>query len=202
MLPSFLLTCLLIELTPGPNMSYLAAVSAVQGRAAGLSLVAGVALGLFIIGLVVAFGAAPWIMHNPPVYHALRFVGIGYLLWLAYESWRAAHHPPPTGGGNGFDARYFRRGFITNILNPKAILFYVTVFPGFIDPARSASWQFLLLLTLSVTMATAVHLAIALLATRLQPFLTDPARYRATQYAFAGLLCMVAVWFAWSTRLT
>ena len=66
---------------------------------------------------------------------------------------------------------------------------------------RPAVAQFLLLLTISVGMATVVHLTIALLATRLRPFLLDPLRYRATQYAFAALLCLVAVWFAWTTRL-
>ncbi len=202
MLLYFLLACLVIELTPGPNMSYLAAVSAVQGRVAGLSLVAGIASGLFLIGLIVAFGAAPLIMHNPAVYHTLRWAGVGYLLWLAIDSFRGAPHPPVNKStGDMFDIRYFWRGLITNILNPKAIMFYMAVFPGFIDPHRPAVAQFLLLLTISVGMATVVHLTIALLATRLRPLLLDPLRYRATQYAFTILLCFVAVWFAWATHL-
>ena len=72
----FALTSMLIELTPGPNMAYLAVVSATQGRRPGFAAVAGVALGLSIVGLAAALGLAALIGASPVLYQALRWGGV------------------------------------------------------------------------------------------------------------------------------
>src|SRR5689334_24691234 len=92
---AFALTCLIVEITPGPNMAYLAALSLSRGAAMGLAAVAGVALGLSVYGVAAAFGVAAIIENSPILYEALRWAGVLYLLWLAWEAWSTADDIAP-----------------------------------------------------------------------------------------------------------
>lgn len=193
----FLITALLIELTPGPNMTYLALVSASNGRRAGLATVAGIALGLAAIGLVAALGVTELIQSSAALYEMLRWAGVVFLLYLAWEGWVSgtdvvASSPPETG-------RYFTRGLITNLLNPKAGMFYVSVLPTFIDPNIPPASQAITLTILYVAVATLVHLLIVLLAGALEPFLNDSQRELVARRSLSLLLGAVAIWFAWTT---
>lgn len=128
---------LAMVLTPGPNMMYLASRSIGQGRRAGLVSLAGTGLGFGIyilmanIGLAVVFVAVPWL------FIGLKAAGVAYLAWLSWQALRP-------GGVGAFevrdlprdsDWRLFRMGLITNLLNPKAAIMYLTLIPQFIDPA-------------------------------------------------------------------
>ena len=192
---AFALAALLIELTPGPNMTYLAIVSVSDGWRAGFATVAGVALGLAVIGLIAAFGVAAIIQSSDTLYEVLRWAGVAYLLWLAYEGWRgvAAGMTEPS------HARFFMRGLVTNLLNPKAAVFYVAVLPKFVDTSLPVLSQTLTLSAVYVAVATIVHSLIVLLAGSLEPLLTDPAREQRVRRALSLLLALVALWFAWST---
>jgi threonine/homoserine/homoserine lactone efflux protein len=195
---SFLLICLVVELTPGPNMAYLTMISSVHGRKAGFSMVAGITAGLFVVGLVATLGAAALVLENPTLYHSLRGAGILYLLWLAWDSWRTP--ALSTGIAAHFDHRSFWRGFVTNILNPKAWMFYVTVLPAFIDTSRPFLGQALAMTTAYVMVATLVHSTIAILGERGGRYLHGPAAMKTMRYVFSGLLLGLAIWFAWSTQ--
>ena len=194
---SFALACLLIELTPGPNMTYLALVSASDGRRAGFATVAGIALGLAVIGGIAAFGVAELIQASRFLYEGLRWAGVLFLLYLAWEGWTAGSDVASAGGGaNG---RYFTRGLVTNLLNPKAAIFYVAVLPTFVDAGRPILAQTVLLTTVYVAIATGIHGMIVVLAGSLEPFLNDPRRERFSRRLLSALLALVAFWFAWST---
>ena len=172
----FALTSMLIELTPGPNMVYLAIVGVSQGRKAGYAAVAGVALGLAIIGIAAALGLAAAINASPMLYQVLRWGGVIYLLWLAFDGWREASEEiehAPLGSSN---ALYFRRGLITNLLNPKAAVFYIAVLPGFVEPTGVVMTQTLLLSATYIAAATGIHFAIVTGAAALRPLLEDPRR--------------------------
>jgi threonine/homoserine/homoserine lactone efflux protein len=192
---AFALASLLIELTPGPNMTYLAIVSASKGRSAGFATVAGVALGLATLGIIGAVGVAALVQASQPLYQALRWAGVIYLLWLALEGWRGEND----GFSDGFDSRHFVRGLVTNLLNPKAALFYVTVLPQFLDPGRPLLAQTLILSAVYVAVATLVHGAIVVLAGSLRPFLTAPRKEMIVRRTLSLILALVALWFAWST---
>src|SRR6476620_1133284 len=84
---TFLLTVLLLELTPGPNMAYLATLALSRGRMAGLIATAGVAFGLAVHAIVAGLGAGVLIQQYPLLYDAVRWIGVGYLLYLAWEGW-------------------------------------------------------------------------------------------------------------------
>ena len=84
---AFAATALIVELTPGPNMAYLAALSLSKGVRAGAAAVAGVALGLSLSGIAAALGLAAIIDSSRFLYEVLRWGGVAYLLWLAWEGW-------------------------------------------------------------------------------------------------------------------
>jgi threonine/homoserine/homoserine lactone efflux protein len=194
----FLLTSLIVELTPGPNMGTLASLTLHAGRRGGLAVVAGIALGLAIVGALAAFGLTALIADVPLAYQLLRWGGVLYMLYLAFDTWRDA-------GAEDADIEndnsLFLRGLTINLLNPKAAVFYVAILPTFIDPARgSVLVQNLILVAIFVAVATTVHAAIVLLAARLRPVLVSGTGERRVRRLLAGAMVLIALWFAWETR--
>ncbi len=198
---AFALTCFVIEITPGPNMAYLAALSLSQGVRAGLAAVAGIALGLSVYGVAASLGLSAIIDNSAFLYEALRWGGVIYLLWLAWEAWAAEREVAPETVDGGIDPwTAFRRGLITNLLNPKAAVFYVAVLPDFIQIGKGAvAAQTLVLSAIYVGIATAIHLVIVLLASRLQSVIATPEQRRTVRRILAVLLAGIAIWFAFST---
>jgi threonine/homoserine/homoserine lactone efflux protein len=200
MLPEFLVAAILIELTPGPNMAWLALLGATRGRIAALAAVAGVALGLSIAGAAAAFGVSVLIGTTPWLFHALRWAGSLYLLYLAWDSWRDSTAPQETQFNEPL-RRYFGQGLLSNMLNPKAYLVFAAVLPQFVDPAQPLLAQLITLSALYVGVATVIHAAIALLAGSFNRFFADRARARILGRVFALLLAAVAVWFFYATEM-
>jgi threonine/homoserine/homoserine lactone efflux protein len=199
---AFAVACTIIELTPGPNMAYLAALSISSGVRTGIAAVGGVALGLAIYGFVAALGLAAIIEQSPVLYQALRWGGVAYLLWLAWEAWSTEHEtrPDAADGPDGAARVAFLRGLVTNLLNPKAGVFYVAMVPGFVAPgASNVTAQTLILSGIFVVIATTIHLDIVLLASRLHGVLANPERRRIVRRALAIVLAGIAIWFAAST---
>jgi len=197
----FLAAVALMELTPGPNMGWLAIVSLSQGRTAGLAAVAGITLGLTVWMVAAAFGLTEVVLVRPALYQAIRWAGVGFLLWLAWDAWRST--------GDGADAApietrrraLFRRGLIGNLLNPKAALLYVVLLPGFIRPAQGPLLaQALTLGSLHVVVSVIVHSIIVLTAARAGGALLTRAQGPGMRAAMALGLVAVAVWTAWETR--
>ena len=195
---AFALTSFLVELTPGPNMAYLALVAATEGRRPGYAAVAGVALGLAIVGLLAALGLATLIAASPPAYQALRWAGVAYLMWLAWEGWRGAERAEAATAAGSPLSVWFRRGLITNLLNPKAAVFYVAVLPTFLSPTAGLTDAVLLSMTY-VAVATFVHAMIVTLSGFAQVLLDDPTRARRIRRALALALAGVALWLLWRT---
>ncbi|HAP47493.1 MAG TPA: lysine transporter LysE [Afipia sp.] len=197
---AFALTCLVIEITPGPNMAYLAALSLSQGVRAGIAAVAGIALGLAIYGVAASLGLSAIIDNSRFLYETLRWGGVAYLLWLAWEAWTAEREVSPEtvdGGINPWTA--FRRGLITNLLNPKAAVFYVAVLPDFVQIEKGAvAEQTFMLSAIYVGIATSIHLVIVLLASRLQRVIATAEQRRTVRRVLAVLLAAIAIWFAFS----
>jgi len=136
----FALAAFVMVLSPGPNMMYLVSRSLCQGRkAAELSLL-GVAAGFVLHMGVAAFGLTAFFLAVPYAYDGLKYIGAAYLLWLAWQAIKP--------GGRGIfetkelpadsPRRLFWMGFLTNALNPKIAVFYVSIFTQFLDPARGS----------------------------------------------------------------
>ena len=199
---AFALTALIIEITPGPNMTYLAALSLSSGMRTGFAAVAGIAIGLMTYGAVAALGLAAVIDNSPVLYGILRWGGVAYLLWLAWETWSSERETSPdaTDGPDGEPWIAFRRGLITNLLNPKAAVFYVAVLPEFIRPgAGSVMQQTLALSVVYVSIATAIHAGIVALAGSMQSMVAASNSRRMVRRLLALALVGIAIWFALST---
>lgn len=192
-LPGFAFAVLLIELTPGPNMAWLAGLAAVEGRRAGLAAVAGVALGLLGNGVLAALGLAALLQAAPQLWTGLRLAGAGMMAWLALEAWRSADKPlAPDAAGT---SRAFASGALINLLNPKAYLFFVVVAPQFLGGQRLGMAQALLLAGISTGIATAIHLALVLAGARAQLLLQDARRMKRVRRLFALVMLGVALSF-------
>ncbi len=194
MLP-FLLTSLAVELTPGPNMAYLVLMTSLRGRRAGFFMVPGIALGLLTVGTASALGAASLMAAFPPLYHLLKWVGVFYMLWLAYDAWVSSTQKAE----DIADKNYFAQGFITNILNPKAYLFFITVLPSFIPQSEPAFSVIMPYVALYVMVASLVHLALVFLADRARGLLSNAGAQATLGRVFAALLVAIAFWLALKT---
>jgi threonine/homoserine/homoserine lactone efflux protein len=200
---AFTVTCFVIEVTPGPNMAYLAVLSASIGRRAGFAATLGVALGLLIVGLAAALGVAAVIASTRLLYEVLRWAGILYLLWLAWEAWRGVETTfPGQAHGGGFDSRYFKRGLVTNLLNPKAGVFYIAILPAFVDDQSPPLGQTATLSAIYVTVATLVHSAIVVAADGAKRWLEDERRSNILRRVLSLLLVIIAIWLVFATRYT
>ena len=195
----FLIAVSLVELTPGPNMGYLAALAAGEGRAAGLRAVAGVTLGLTFYMLLAVFGVAQLIAAAPILFGALRWAGVLYLFYLAWEAWRGAEETSPGHTGD-VDHAPFRRGLIANLLNPKVAIFYVSLLPSFIAPDHGPFWrQALILGTLHIAVSVVIHGAIVLGAARIGAYAETMGGPQRVRRVMATLIAVVALWLGWET---
>jgi threonine/homoserine/homoserine lactone efflux protein len=194
---AFVLTCAVIELTPGPNMAYLAVLAATEGRRAGLAAVAGVALGLLLVGLLAAFGLAALISASPVLFQALRWAGVAYLLWLAWDAWR--EEAPEENAFSDNTARYFRRGLVVNLLNPKAGVFYIVMLPQFVDQSGALVPQTVTLSLAFVGIATVIHTTIVILSDLARGVIGTQSRRKILRRYMAVMLVAIALWFAFET---
>ena len=200
----FIVAVLLLELTPGPNMAYLATLSLTRGRGYGLAATAGVAFGLSVHAILAALGAGGLIQQFPLLYEILRWIGVGYLLFLAWEGWQTqAESSPGRVDLRSTVSPLFLRGFLSNVFNPKSIIFFVSVVPRFVQTEPGAlpiPIQMVVLGSLYVGIATTIHATIVMMAAQLKPWFVDGRRRDITRRVLSVALALVAVWLAWTTR--
>nr|WP_281377795.1 LysE family translocator [Sphingobium subterraneum] len=184
-------------MTPGPNMGWLALLCALEGRRAGLVAVLGVAVGLLGLGLAMLFGMARLTTEMPMLLGPLRWAGCATMLWIAWDTWprRAASRAAQEHTARHL-VRTFSHGLVLNLLNPKSALFFALVLPEFFHPGLAPLQQALTLTLVYVAVASAVHLAIVLMADRVHGWLSDPARATRIRQGFALLLVGLAIWIA------
>src|SRR5690606_15393690 len=132
---------------------------------------------------------------SPFIYEVLRWGGVLFPSYLAWDGWRSAS----TLADAARHGKYFVRGLVPHPLNPKAGIFYVAVLPGFMDGDNPTITQAMLLTAVYVGVATIVHMIIVVLAGSLEPVLNDPRREQLARRVLSGLLALVAIWFAWTT---
>jgi threonine/homoserine/homoserine lactone efflux protein len=174
-------------------MTWLALLSAREGRRAGLLAVAGISLGLALLAVAAATGVAGLITAYPIISEGLRWAGVIFLLYLAFDTWR----DEPASAGTEDIHRPFRRGFIVNLLNPKAATVFIVLIPA----AAGADTGLLPIVMLSLVyllIATVVHALIVIFAGAFRQALINPRRERSVRHIFALALVGVALWFALS----
>ena len=195
---------LLMVLTPGPNMIYLISRSICQGRKAGVISLFGVIAGFLVHMLAAAIGLTALFLAVPLAYEVLKWAGAGYLLYLAWQAVKPGARSP-------FEARnlptdpprkLFLMGFLTNVLNPKIAVFYLSIFPQFVSPEHgSVFMQSIVLGCTQIAVSFTVNLVIALSAAKLAAWFLRNPRWLAVQRYFMGfVLAALAVRIAAEQR--
>jgi threonine/homoserine/homoserine lactone efflux protein len=200
----FALISLGLVLTPGPNMIYLISRSTTQGPAAGIVSLGGVALGFVFYMLCAAFGITALLFAVPYAYDALRFAGVAYLLWMAWQAVRPGGRSPFQVKKLAVDSprKLFAMGFLTNLLNPKIAMLYLALLPHFIDPsAGSVLFQSVVLGSIQIVISVSVNAMIALAAGSIALFLAQRPTWMLLQrYLMGTMLAGLAVRMAFEAR--
>lgn len=165
-LAAFFTAAVLLALAPGPDNIFVLTQAALHGRTSGMAVVLGLCTGLIGHTLAVAFGVAVIFQASALAFTALKLVGAGYLLYLAWQAFRApASAIQGEVNGSLSLGRLYRRGIIMNITNPKVSIFFLALLPQFADPARGfLAGQMILLGGCFILATILVFGAIAVLA--------------------------------------
>ncbi|OON41476.1 lysine transporter LysE [Izhakiella australiensis] len=201
---AFALVALGLVLTPGPNMIYLISRSLCQGARAGMLSLCGVALGFVFYMLCAALGISALLMAVPFAYDAIRLAGVGYLLWLAWQTLKPGGRSPfqlrelrPDG-----PRKLFLMGLFTSLFNPKVAVLYLSLLPQFISPQHGHLFQqFLLLGATQCVISVLVNGCIVFMAGVIARFLLKRPLWMSLQrYLMGTVLIGMAVKVAGDMR--
>lgn len=187
---AFFCASFLLGLAPGPDNIFVLTQAALRGSLAGVMTTLGLMTGVCLQTLAVAAGVAVLIKSSPAAFMALKLLGCGYLLWLAWLEWRSVKNgviaARPEFAGN---AALYRRGIIMNITNPKVCLFFLAFLPQFCDPARGpVFWQIIFLGFLFILASSLVFFGVAILGGRLAEWLKKNERAELAIHRVAALI--------------
>ncbi|SCF06927.1 Threonine/homoserine/homoserine lactone efflux protein [Micromonospora viridifaciens] len=173
-LAAYLAAIVVLMITPGPDMMFVLANAVRYGTRAGVVAALGVAAGEAVHVAAVVCGLAALVTASPVLFTAIRWAGAAYLVVLGIRALRGAGGPGTVAAGqDGRASRAFLRGLVTNLLNPKMILFSVAFLPQFVEPAGDVTAQLVLLGGLFVAVQLTVDVALGAGAGRLAGRLAD-----------------------------
>lgn len=205
----FMGATLVLNATPGVDLLLTLARTLQAGARAGMATALGIGAGCAVHALAAAGGLAALLALSATVFEVLKTLGAAYLLWLAVGLLRAALRSPGGASAAAQAARAepppplaaeFRRGLLTNVLNPKIALFFLAFVPQFIPPAAAGKTAaFLVLGGLFVAQGTLFLLAVVAVASRLRALRWPPSARRWLQ-GTAGLLFTALAWRLWTSR--
>lgn len=140
----FLATVCVFILTPGPNMIFCVSRAVIGGSSVGVYSALGVCIGLAIHATAAGLGLSQLFKYFPVAYDVLKVGGAAYLLWLAWQSYASSRNAAldfseasvPLKGAHPRVLRIIAQGTLNALLSPKAVFFYLVLFPQFLDPAR------------------------------------------------------------------
>ncbi|CAM4212570.1 LysE family translocator [Acinetobacter pragensis] len=185
----FAAIALLMVLTPGPNMLYLISRSICQGKKAGWISLCGVALGFVFYMFCAAMGLTALLFTVPFAYDAIRILGAIYLLWLAWQAISPKSQSVFQAIRLQADSplKLFLMGFLTNLLNPKIAMMYLSLLPQFIRPEQGSVFaQSLQLGTLQILISIAVNSLIVYSAGSIALFLNQKPQWQKIQKWMMG----------------
>ena len=200
-LGAFIPASLVIILSPGADTFLLLRFAIRQGRSAGFKAMYGILLGLSLVSLLLISGVGLLVTRFPVALDVLTYLGIGILVFLAFLSLRAARSAlrapaaatsapalePPTLGNP------LRLSLITNVTNPKVLIFYLAFFPQFLGSAESVVWQ-LVLLSVAFLVVTVIWLVpLVYAASAAKKFFSKRPVAIAMEFSVAGVFIVLAV---------
>jgi homoserine/homoserine lactone efflux protein len=193
---SFIGIVILLVIFPGPNTVLILRSAGLSGRRAGLSGVAGIAAALYVHAAASVLGLSVLISTSTALYRAMKILGAGYLIYLGIRDIvnaigtkhpaSAGPEPPAPADEAGFGSS-FLKGFVSNLLNPKVALFFISLFPQFIREPQSAWIDSLLLTVVYSLISAAWYITLTFLAAGLSRWLERDAVQRRIKFC-SGLL--------------
>lgn len=204
----FFAAALMLAVTPGPGIFYVAARTIAGGRAEGIASSFGTGLGGLVHVLAGSLGVSAVVLASAQLFTVLKLVGAAYLVWLGIRTIQAARRDswatlggaatsPPAG-----PQRAFGDGVVVEALNPKTAAFFLAFIPQFVDPAAgSVAVQFLVLGFVSVTLNTLADIVVAFMASGLHKGATArPTLIRSLREISGGAMIALGVGLAVAKR--
>ncbi len=197
LLSTYLVAITLLTITPGVDTMLIIRNSARGGWKDGAVSSFGICSGLIIHAGVSALGISVILMQTAWAFSALKLIGACYLIWLGISNWKSVLQKKQlivkdnlSTGSNGFNCmQSFKEGFLSNVLNPKAVIFYMAFLPQFINPSKSALTQSLILAGIHFIIAMLWQCFLALSINKLKNWLQQPKVNR----IFGGLTGSVMI---------
>jgi threonine/homoserine/homoserine lactone efflux protein len=198
----FIAALVAVYLLPGPDMALVLSSSVFQSRQNGLMVAVGLALSRALHVCLAGIGLAALLKTHPLLFDAVRWMGATYLCWMAWKILRARDSHPGNdlqGGAAGWQA--LQRGFLTNMLNPKALMFCALLLPQFISPLGNLFEQYLALGTILVLLGAIFDVFYVFAASGIASrFSGSRTGRKIAQYTFASIFTVAAVRLAIISR--
>lgn len=191
---AFTLVAALMTMSPGPDTMLVVRNALRGGRRDGLLTVAGICSGLFVHALLSALGVSAVLMYSATAFTVMKVAGAGYLVWLGIRSLRAAARGTPATVDDSAAAaavaasQSFREGLLTNVLNPKVVVFYLALVPQFIGPGDAVMLKYVLLTSIHYVQGILWLGGVALVVAHSRTVFLRPAWRRWTDAACGTIL--------------
>ena len=198
-LAAFAAVAAVLILTPGPDMALVTRNTVASGRRAGLETSAGVCAGVLVHGCAAAVGLSAILRTSATAFTVVKLAGAAYLVYLGVQAlWRSRPAAPdqdalPRGGDRRPRGSPFRQGLLSNVLNPKLAVFFLTLLPQFIDPHDAAATRSLLLAAIYSAMCAVWLTAFTLTLTRVRDALRAPRVARIVDRVTGSVLVVVGL---------
>ena len=195
---TFFVAAWLISLSPGAGAVAAMSAGVNHGFARGYFMTFGLVMGIWTQVLVVGLGLGALIAASSLAFAAVKWLGVGYLLWLGIKQWRAPAQPMVAATGEAQVTRrtLVLRGWMVNAVNPKGTVFLLAVVPSFLDITRPLTLQYAVIGATLMFTDLVVMAGYTALAARLLRLLKSPTQIRALNRLFGSLFVAAAALLA------
>jgi threonine/homoserine/homoserine lactone efflux protein len=200
----YVAAALILAITPGPGIFYVAARTLAGGRAEGIASSFGTGLGGMVHVVAGSLGVSAIVLASAELFTALKLIGAAYLVWIGVRTIQAARRDAATALADGTTSppigprRAFREGVLVEALNPKTAAFFLAFIPQFVDPvAGNVAVQFIVLGFISVVLNTLADIVVSFAAGRIRDGATArPALIRRLSEASGGAMIALGIGLA------
>lgn len=199
-LVAFLGVAALLTILPGADMALVTRNVLAIGRRRTMATIAGICAGCLVHATASALGVSAILATSATAYYLLKTVGAGYLVWMGIQSIRSAGDDSSPRVIKQRAGNPFLQGFLTNVLNPKVAVFYLTFLPQFISPGEPVLRRSLMLAGIHIAMGFVWLTAYAWFVDRLGAILTRPAVKAWLERVTGGVLIALGLRLAWERR--
>jgi threonine/homoserine/homoserine lactone efflux protein len=191
----FALTILPLIFTPGPDMLLILSQVLAKDAKAGMLATFGICGGYLVHSILVAFGIAAIIVSFPMLFETIRWLGIAYLLYLAYSLLKSVFSKQAIPIEHKSTANPVKKGFLTAVLNPKGMLIYFAILPQFIDKSANTVSQGLILSFIFISLIFVVYCGLSIVFSKIsQNTRMDEHKQKWVNGTSGGLLALAASW--------